>query len=222
MALLQGCKLTYFSLAGRGEATRLALTIGGIQFEDHRIGFPQWGEFKPTTPWGSLPVLKLSTGQEIAQQRAVLRFVGKEVGLYPMDDNVKAALVDSLMDACEDVGTRMNAEGQGLSQVLKEEARAKAVAKGGVVYQIIEKVDNFIGKHGKGGYAVGDSLTIADIFVFASLSSLVSGLYDGVPLDAIDSGFPNIAAVRKTVRSQDAVVKYYAERTMPKSYGPFN
>jgi prostaglandin-H2 D-isomerase / glutathione transferase len=222
MTILQGCKLTYFSLAGRGEATRLALAIGGIQFEDHRVEFPQWGALKPTTPWGSLPVLKLSTGQEIAQQRSVLRLVGKEVGLYPTDDNVKAALVDSLMDACEDVGSKTTAEGQGLEKTLKEEARAKAFAKGGAVCNLLDNIEKFIGMHGKGGYAVGDSLTIADIFVFTSLGAVVSGLYDGVPVDALDSGFPNINAVRKTVRSQDAVVKWYAERTMPKSYGPFN
>lgn len=206
--ILQGCKLTYFPLPGRGETIRLALTIGGIQFTDERIVFSQWPEVKPTTPWGSLPVLTLSGGQTIAQQRAILRMVGKETGLYP-DDIVKAALVDSLMDACEDIGSKVNSEGQGLPQEEKEAARAKSVAEGGSVHKILQNIDSFIGENGSEGYSVGSSLTIADLMVFTSTATLVSGLYDGVPLNAIDSGFPNISTVRKTVRSHEAVKKWY-------------
>lgn len=221
---LQNCKLTYFPIPGRGEATRLALSIGGIKFTDERIPFQEWSALKPTTPWGSMPLLTLSSGAVVAQQRAILRFVGKETGLYPTDDNLKAALVDSLLDACEDIGTKTNSAGQGLPKEEKEAARAKALAKGGGVYSILQNVDNFIGKHAA-GYAVGDSLTIADLFLFTSCGAVVSGLYDGVPLDALDSDFPNIMAVRKAVRSNEAVTKWYDELDesikIPASYGPF-
>ena len=224
MSLLDNCKLTYFGLAGRGEATRLALSIGGIQFTDERVPFPQWKELKPTTPWGSLPVLTLATGQSVAQQHAILRLVGKETGLYPTD-SLKAALVDSLMDAVEDIGSKLNSQGQGLPQDEKEAARAKAVAKGGLVYGILEKVEAFIAANGSGGYSVGDSLTIADLFIFASCGTLVSGMFDGVPTDAIDKDFPNIMAVRKSVRSNTTVTEWYEKLdssiTMAPSFGPF-
>ncbi|CAB9509497.1 Glutathione S-transferase, C-terminal domain [Seminavis robusta] len=188
MTLLQGCKLTYFPLAGRAEAARLALAIGGIPFDDDRI------EFK--------------------------------TGLYPSDP-LKAALIDSLMDACEDMNPKLNSQGQGLPQEEKEAARAKSMAKGGVVYGMLEAVDKFIAANGKNGHAVGDSLTVADLFVFAGCCALTSGIFDGVPLDAIDSGLDNIMAVRKKVRSLEAVAKWYDELaakdvTMPASYGPFN
>jgi len=122
--LLQGCKLTYFSIAGRGESIRLALSIGGIsQWTDDRIEFADWNVVKPTTPWGSLPVLTLQDGREIAQQRAILRMVGKETGLYPsaeFNDNFTAAKIDELMDALEDVGSITNAVGRGLPKEEKE------------------------------------------------------------------------------------------------------
>lgn len=225
MSLLQNCKLTYFAIPGRGEATRLALAIGGIQFTDERIQFNDWPSLKPSTPWGSMPILTLSNGQEVAQQHAILRLVGKEIGLYPTD-SFQAALVDSLIDACEDLTPKINNAGRGLPKEEKEAERIKAMAKGGAVYNVFQKVEDFISKHGKKGYTVGDSLTIADVFLFTSCGGLVSGLFDGVPPDALDHGdFPNISAVRKTVRAHHGVVKWYdgldKSIKMPASFGPF-
>lgn len=99
------------------------------------------------------------------------------------------------------------------------------MSKGGVTYGILENVERFIGENGSDGYSVGNSLTIADVFVFSTCGMLVSGLYDGVPLDAIDGDFPKIMAVRKTVRSNEAVQKWYdgldESIQVPASYGPF-
>ena len=37
-------KLTYFDMdGGRAETTRIALSIAGIEFEDHRISFEEFG-----------------------------------------------------------------------------------------------------------------------------------------------------------------------------------
>jgi prostaglandin-H2 D-isomerase / glutathione transferase len=222
MKMFSNCKVTYFDLTGRGESIRLALAIGGVNFQDDRIQFKDWPTVKPTTPWGSLPVLTLSTGEVFSQQRSVLRMVGKQSGLYP-EDIQKAALVDSLMDAIEDIAGLTNKQGQDLPQAEKEAVRANSIAKGGPVYAALEKIDAFIGAHGSDGFAVGNSLTIADLVLFTNLGFLVSGFYDGIPLDAIDSDFPNLTAVRKTVRSQPAVVEWYnkLDAKMPASFGPF-
>ena len=223
VSLLQNCKLTYFAIAGRGEATRLALKIGGIEFVDERIAFADWPNLKNYTPWGSLPVLTLHDGRQVAQQRAILRLVGKETGLYPVDDNFKAAQIDELMDAVEDIGSKTNASGQGLPQKGKEAARLAGCQPGGVTYQVLEKLDKFIATHGQNGHAVGDSLTIADLFVYTAASNLVGGIYDGVPVDAVD-GFASIMACRKMVRSHPIVKKWYDELKSPvfPSFGPLD
>jgi glutathione S-transferase len=39
-------RLTYFSMPGRAETTRLALTVGGVAFEDVRVTAPEWAEIK--------------------------------------------------------------------------------------------------------------------------------------------------------------------------------
>jgi|EP00979_Chaetoceros_neogracilis_P006552 glutathione S-transferase len=205
--IIQNCKLTYFDFPGRGESARIALSIGNVKFTDDRIQFPQWKELKPTTPWGSLPVLTLSDGTEIAQQRAILRLIGKATGLYPTDV-IAAAKVDSIMDAVEDIGGKTNAEGQGLPQAEKEAARkAACTEEGGATYEILKKIDSVIGSN-EGCYAVGNSLTIADLCIYVGSCTLISGLYDGIPKDALDS-FHNLAILRKAVRSNPAVSKWY-------------
>jgi prostaglandin-H2 D-isomerase / glutathione transferase len=218
---LQNCILSYFDIPGRGEATRLALTIGGIAFEDRRVPFSQWDEEKSKTPWGGLPMLDLSDGSRIAQQRAVLRFVGAETGLYPIDDSYTCAKIDELMDAAEDLSGRTSGVGKGLGDAEKLTARKAACEAGGVVYDLLSKIDEFVAANGQNGHAVGDKLTIADLFVYTSCSGLVSGLWDGVPENAMDP-WQNIQACRKMVRSHPTVAKYYEETThkTPVSFGP--
>ena len=70
-------KLTYFDFhGGRGEPARLALSIGGIAFEDDRVPFSDWERRKPDTPFGTLPTLERD-GQTVAQSNAINRYVGK-------------------------------------------------------------------------------------------------------------------------------------------------
>ena len=48
-------KLTYFDFhGGRGEPARLALSIGGIPFEDDRVAPSDWPARKADTPFGCL------------------------------------------------------------------------------------------------------------------------------------------------------------------------
>ena len=52
-------KLTYFDFhGGRGEPARIALSMGGIPFEDERVKGTDWERRKPDTPFGALPLLE--------------------------------------------------------------------------------------------------------------------------------------------------------------------
>ena len=93
-------KLTYFPINGRGGAIRQALQYGKIPFEDVTVPFPSWPAMKPTTPFGSLPLLEVD-GVTLTQSNAILSFVGKMAGLYP-EDPLQAALMESAMCAVED------------------------------------------------------------------------------------------------------------------------
>ena len=211
-SVLAGSKLTYFGIPGRGEAVRLALTIGGVDFEDERVPFQAWGKVKPTTPWGTVPVLELADGSQLAQARSILRFVGKATGLYPSEP-LLAQRVDELMDALEDLDAAITSAGRGLPKEEQEAARLAAVSEGGAVYSLLAKIDAFIKAHGSGGYAVGAGMSIASILTFVTLGRVVGGVFFGVPPTVCDP-FPNIQAVRRTVGSDPAVVAWYDARVV--------
>src|SRR6267142_1433554 len=95
-------KLTYFDFhGGRGEPARLALSIAGIPFEDDRVAGTDWPRRKPSTPFGSVPVLEVD-GAIVTQSNGINRYVGKLADLYP-SDAWHAALCDEAMDAVEDI-----------------------------------------------------------------------------------------------------------------------
>ena len=101
-------KLTYFDFhGGRGEPARLALSMGGIPFDDDRVVPSDWTARKPDTPFGALPVLEVD-GQTLAQSNAINRYVGKLTDLYPPDP-WQAALCDEVMEAVEDISTKLAA-----------------------------------------------------------------------------------------------------------------
>src|SRR6266852_2625949 len=101
-------KLTYFDFhGGRGEPARLALSIAGILFEDDRVPGADWPRRKPSTPFGSLPVLEVD-GAIVTQSNGINRYVGKLADLYPSDP-WQAALCDEAMEAVEDITSEVSA-----------------------------------------------------------------------------------------------------------------
>lgn len=224
--ILTNSKLIYFPLPGRGEAIRLALTISNISFTDHRIPFRSWGSEKTTTIWGTLPILELSsddgsttTCTRLGQSRSILRFVGKHTGLYPtttsidgVDAYLYAQRIDELMDALEDLGTAVGGVGVGLEKEdLEVTRKLDATKENGVVYGMLHKIDTFIAEMGNNNYAVGNSLTIADLLTFTSMGRLAGGVYFGIPATVCDP-FENIQNVRRKVGQDQRVREWYDER----------
>eukprot|EP00729_Bicosta_minor_P008682 gene8682-1187_t len=78
----------------RAEAPRLALFIGGVQFDDWRPTREERAELKAKgiLPFGQVPVLFVDD-KPVAQTGGICRFAGKLSGLYP-EDLFAAAKVD--------------------------------------------------------------------------------------------------------------------------------
>src|SRR5215470_9471797 len=124
-------KLTYFDFhGGRGEPARLALAIGGIDFEDDRIPFADWARRKAETPFGGLPVLEVG-GQVVSQSNGINRYVGKLAGLYPSDP-WQAALCDEVMDAVEEITNKITATFDLPDD--EKKARRNALADGAITF----------------------------------------------------------------------------------------
>jgi glutathione S-transferase len=199
-------KLSYFDFhGGRGEPARLALSMGGIPFEDDRVAFADWERRKEKTPFGGLPVLEVD-GQTVAQSNAINRYVGKLTNLYPSDP-WQAALCDEAMGAVEDIVSRLVA-----TMFLPEEEKKtqrKALVDGPIPTYLIQ-LQQRLETHG-GRYFAADCLTVADLKVFTFIRQLKSGFLDHVPTDLPDRIAPKLVGHYDRVRNEPRIRDYYAK-----------
>jgi glutathione S-transferase len=200
-------KLSYFDVdGGRAEPIRLAFHIGGIAFEDERLSFPQFGEMRGSTRFNSVPVLEMD-GQTVTQSNSILRYVGRQAGLYPQD-SLQQLYCDEPMDAVEDLMHYVVATFPLKGEALKA-AREKLVAGWLTTYvkglgQLLER---------GGDYFADGRLTVADLKVFVQVRSLRKGTLDHVPADLVDELAPNLAAHQERVAADERVAAYYAARS---------
>ncbi len=199
-------KLTYFDFhGGRGEPARLALSMGGIAFEDDRVPFADWERRKEDTPFGALPVLEVD-GQTIAQSNAINRYVGKLVDLYPSDP-WQAALCDEAMEAVEDI----------ISEIVptlflpeeEKKTRRKALVEGPIPFYLT-RLQQRLEAHG-GQYFAADRLSVADLKVAMLIRQLKSGALDYVPTDLPDRIAPKLVEHYERVKSDPGVKAYYSK-----------
>ncbi len=202
-------KLTYFDFhGGRGEPARLALSIGGIAFEDDRVPFADWERRKADTPFGALPVLEVD-GQTVAQSNAINRYVGKLVNLYPSDP-WQAAQCDEAMEAVEDITSMMVA-----TLFLPEEekkAQRQALVEGPIPFYLTQ-LQQRLEAHG-GRYFAADRLSVADLKVFNWIWYLKFGGLDHVPTDLPDRGAPKLVEHYERVKNDPRVLAYYAKHSI--------
>jgi glutathione S-transferase len=200
-------KLTYFDIdGGRAEPVRIALHAAGIEFEDNRLSFPEFGEMRKSTRFNSLPVLEID-GAAVTQSNALSRYVGKMAGMYPAD-NVQALYCDEVLGALEDVLHRI-VPTFGLKGDELREAREKLAD--GWLSTYVRGLDELLARGG-GEYFAGDALTVADLKAFVELRWLRSGNLDHIPTDLVDRLAPALAAHQERVAADPRVVAYYASR----------
>lgn len=170
-------KLIYFNFKARAEPTRLALTIGGYEFEDERVTFEEFKERRETGvyPFKSLPVMAVD-GDMYAESDAMLRYAGKLSGLYPKD--ARAAMkVDMVLSVLETIN-------MALRKGNSAEARTEFVDED--IPRYLEPLEKIYAAS-DGPYLLGNELSIADLKVATFSKTLNSGkLFDHVPDGVLD------------------------------------
>jgi len=201
-------KLTYFNFdGGRGEPVRIALHAAGIEFEDERLSFEQFGEMRHGTPFNALPVLNID-GADVTQTNSLLRYVGKMAGLYPTD-NLQALYCDEVMSAFEDVNHHV---GRTLFLQGDELRLAREKLVDGWLTIFVKGLDKLLVRGG-GKYFADNQLTVADLKAFVQVRSLRSGILDHVPTDLVDRLAPALAKHQDRIEADARVVAYYASRS---------
>jgi glutathione S-transferase len=200
--------LNYFDFDGsRGETPRVALHIAGIPFEDRRIGRNDWPALRDQMPFQQLPVLEVD-GTPITQSNTINRYVGRLAGLYPKDE-WQAVRVDEVMDAIEDISTR-------IGQTMRiEDAGAKKTARevlaAGPLPRFLQQIEARL-KAGGGEWFAENRLTVADLKCYYFVRWLKSGALDHIPADIVDRQAPLLAKHFERVKNQPKVAAYYAAR----------
>ncbi|MFC1831065.1 glutathione S-transferase family protein [Thermodesulfobacteriota bacterium] len=200
-------KLTYFDIdGGRAEPIRIAFHAAGIDFEDNRISFAEFGEMRSTTRFNSVPVLEID-GAQVTQSNAMSRYVGKMAGLYPLDD-LQALYCDEVLGALEDLSNRI-VRTFGLPEDELKAAREELVD--GWLTTFLRGLDQLLIRGG-GEYFANNQLTVADLRAFVQSCSLGSGILDYVPKDIVQQVAPGLFQHQERISADPRVVAYYATR----------
>ena len=188
----------------RAEISRLALHLGGIDFENRhptREEFMRW-KTDGTFPFGQVPILVVD-GVTIAQTGAIARFCGKLSGHYP-EDPIQAALVDQFIDAATDVTTKLSPTVRIKDEQAKSAARRELAANTlPVWFGYLEAQTG----QGENGFLVGDALTIADLAIWRLMGWFKSGILDGIPSTIVD-GYPGLLAHSVKIASYPGIQEW--------------
>jgi len=184
-------KLTYFDAEGKAEKVRLALVLGGIEFEDNRIPMEQWGQVRDNFRLGRVTTMAIDGAAAITQSEAMLRYVGSlsSPSLYPEEPKLRARVgevlglvadIEELLVPSWRILTKPQIYGyeedlsQESRQVIYDSLMVKLLEPDSHLTKFLHFLDGRLGATGTGFFA-GPSATIADCAVLAQLRLLKQG-----------------------------------------------
>lgn len=198
-------ELSYFDFPnGRGEAARLALVVGGLDFEDQRIPVSEWPKQREQMFFHAVPVLH-ADGDSLTQSATINRYIGRLAGLYP-EDAWEAARCDEIMDVVEEMLVKLVATFGLEGEALK--AARKALAEGPFAFYLERLHTRLI--EGGGEYFADSRLTVCDLSMAVWIRNLTSGNLDHLPADLTDRIAPLLVEHRDRVLEHPAIQAYYA------------
>jgi len=199
-------KLIYFDApVSRGEEIRLALHLGGIDFDDVRIVRDQWAAMKPTPPFGALPVLEIPGMPPLAQTNAILVLIGRRHGLHPKDD-FEAARHEAMMCHVEDMRAHVSPALRISDEAEKIKARtalAETYLPAWAAYAERQISD-------KGPFFAGTKLHVVDLKLHRAVHWIASGIIDHIPT-TVFAGYPKLNRVYAAVNDHKGVKAWYAK-----------
>ena len=188
-------KLIYFNTRGRAEIVRLILAQAGVQYEDKRITKEEWGELKPNTPNGAVPILEVD-GKTIGGSIPIARFVAERHGLAGSND-LENAEIASIMDLLGDLVLAY------VEVYFEKDETRKGELKKTFEEELGPKYLSFLEKRVTGGWLYGSKVTYVDL-AFFNLSSRLP--------DEVLTNFPGLKSVKENVEALPNIAKWIKER----------
>jgi glutathione S-transferase len=197
-------RLIYFDApVSRGEECRLALHLGGVDFEDVRIKPADWPAHKEQAPYGSLPVLELPGHGAYGHSNAILVLIGRRHGLHPADD-FEAARHEGMMAHVEDLRARVS------PTLRMPEAEKKAVREALVADYLPAWARAAERNITQSPFFGGEKINVVDLKIHMAVRWFNGGKVDHVPA-TIFAGYPKLMGVHDAVRDHAGVKGWYAK-----------
>jgi glutathione S-transferase len=198
-------KLFYFDApVSRGEECRLAFAVAGIDFEDVRLSREQWAAMKPSSPFGSLPILEVAGKPPLAQSNAILGWIGSQSSLLPKDA-FDAARHVSVMDSVEELRHKLAPtlflEDPEAKKKAREELAATTIPQWGA------RIEKLLGD---GPFFGGKDISVADVKLFVVTRWLIGGKLDHIPTTVLDA-CPKLKKLHDAVADHPGVKAWHAK-----------
>eukprot|EP01022_Parablepharisma_sp_SALTPOND_P028874 TRINITY_DN71949_c0_g1_i1.p1 TRINITY_DN71949_c0_g1~~TRINITY_DN71949_c0_g1_i1.p1 ORF type:complete len:423 (-),score=65.32 TRINITY_DN71949_c0_g1_i1:31-1299(-) len=166
-------RLYYFDAPGRAEAIRLLLNHTGICFDDVRIKFQDWPQYKERFELKQLPVLE-DNGKQFCQSYAILSYLGAKYGYLPKDYD-KLYRVLFVMNTAEDIYTKaflcMVPQMSPLDEKARAELKDNLLNTTGPLF--MGALEKKLKENETQDYMVGNNYTIADFYLLGLYQTLV-------------------------------------------------
>ena len=220
-------RLTYLDLKSFGEPIRLALTVGGFEFEDVRVSYEEVARLRAIgwLPFGQVPVLEID-GKVHAQCNAILRWVGSHSSpcLYPSSRAIQVDAVEELLVDIKKLLTpqwykhavpRNPATGAFIASTALSEAQQTAVASAlseHVIPARFAQLERVLSASG-GPYLCGKALSICDLSFYVLGAGFRDGTYcDGIATTVLDN-CPGLRALLDRIAAHPKVAEWEARHS---------
>ncbi|XP_036358740.1 S-crystallin 4-like [Octopus sinensis] len=213
--------LYYFNGRGRAEICRLLFEAAGVKYEDKRIEFSEWKEFRDKMPNSMLPVLEIDRKIRIPQSMAISRYLAREFGLHGKT-NIEMARIEFICDCFYDIFNdymKMYHEKDGrLLASMGTDCRIRSSDLTGITSEMRQaymetcrRILPFLEKTLKmcnngGQYFMGSQITMADLMCYSALENPL------LENPTLLQEYPKLQALRTRVAEHAQLSIYFNRR----------
>lgn len=201
-------------IAGKAEAIRLACHFSGLPLKDTRLTRDEFDAMKASgeLPYGQVPLLVVDGKHKIAQSAAIIRFIGKLSGLYPVDP-ITAAMTDSLLDEEIDLFMGLSVsryrERFGFGSLSEDSVSAvRRALNDEVLPKHLGFFERVLENSPTGWLCGTENPCVADFVLVPRLQWLASGVNDGISLQILDP-FPRVKGLIDSFMALEKIQEYY-------------